>query len=127
MFITALILITTYSTAGIAILLIQGMIYIIKEFPKNKILAPLALLFLIPVYIIFTSNLNEKVYGEKEGNYTETHIAYPEGGYAKSKYHAEIELQKLKAKVKESAHALAAARRARRSSREMGETSHVAL
>ena len=69
LFITALILITTYSTAGIAILLIQGMIYIIKEFPKNKILAPLALLFLIPVYIIFTSNLNEKVYGEKEASF----------------------------------------------------------
>ena len=37
---------------------------------------------------IFMSTV--KIYGEKEGNYTETHTPNPTGSYAKSKYQAEF-------------------------------------
>ena len=63
--ITFLVL-TTYSTTGIAILLIQILIFIKEEFKVNKLLAPLLLFVMLPIYIVFSFNIDSKLRGEKQ-------------------------------------------------------------
>jgi len=67
--ITAIVIITTYSTIGIAILLLQVIVYFIAELKKNLIFIPIGLILLMPVYSLFTANFEEKLYGEKEASF----------------------------------------------------------
>ena len=66
---TAIAIITTYSTTGIALLLLQLLIYIIKEMKNNKWLVPFFIFFTIPVLLIFSLNVEEKVMGVKEASF----------------------------------------------------------
>lgn len=62
---SAFLIITTYSTIGIAILLIQTLVFVLSEFRRNKILALILIILAIPVYSIFNANYNEKMEGDK--------------------------------------------------------------
>ena len=66
---TAVAIITTYSTTGIAILLLQSLVYILKEIKNNKWLVLIFLFFTIPVIMIFSLNVEEKVQGAKEASF----------------------------------------------------------
>ncbi len=66
---TAFAIVTTYSTTGIALLLLQLLIYIIMEMKNNKWLAPFFIFFTIPVLLIFSLNVEEKVKGVKEASF----------------------------------------------------------
>jgi len=66
---TSLAIITTYSTAGITILLLQGLYYIFSEYKRNKLLLPLIVVCLIPIYSVFTVNIEEKISGEREASF----------------------------------------------------------
>jgi len=63
---TALVILTTYSTTGILLLLIQFIVYLFNEFKLNKWITPFVLLLAIPVCIIFSVNLEDKISGVKE-------------------------------------------------------------
>jgi len=62
------VILTTYSTTGLSILLLQGIVYIYNEFKKNKMFLFIVAV-LIPVYSLFTANVEEKLYGEKEASF----------------------------------------------------------
>ena len=62
-------ILTTYSTTGITILLIQIAYYIKYELKNSKILIPFVLLLSFPIYLIFTANLEEKIAGAKEASF----------------------------------------------------------
>jgi len=62
-------ILTTYSTTGITILLIQILYYMKYEMNKSKILIPFVLVLLLPVYLIFSANVEEKIVGEKEASF----------------------------------------------------------
>ena len=66
---TAAVILTTYSTTGLALLLIQSVVYIFYEFKTNKWLIPFVLGLCIPVYMIFSLNVEEKIQGEKEASF----------------------------------------------------------
>ena len=66
---TAVAIVTTYSTTGIALLLLQSLVYIFKEMKNNKLLVLIFLFFTIPVIMIFSLNIEEKVQGEKEASF----------------------------------------------------------
>ena len=67
--ITAIVLLTTYSTTGIALLLIQLGFYVVQEMRNNKLLIPIILLFTFPAYMVFSANIEEKIHGEKEASF----------------------------------------------------------
>ena len=63
-----LAILTTYSTTGILLLMLQIVYFTRKELKSNpKIL--FLILLMIPLYSIFSSNLTEKVYGEGESSF----------------------------------------------------------
>jgi len=64
-----LVIFTTYSTTGLAILLLQGLVYVYNEFKKNKLLFLLIVSALIPIYLILQVNVQDKVQGEKEASF----------------------------------------------------------
>ena len=66
---TGFVIMTTYSTTGLALLLLQIIVYIHMEFKKNKILIPLVLLCSFPIYFIFSINIDEKIRGEREASF----------------------------------------------------------
>ena len=66
---TAFVILTTYSTTGLALLLLQVAVYIQNEFKRNKLLIPFVLIFAIPVYFVFSINVDEKIQGEKEASF----------------------------------------------------------
>ena len=66
---TAVAIVTTYSTTGIALLLLQSLVYILKEMKDNKLLVLIFLFFTIPVIMIFNLNVEEKVQGAKEASF----------------------------------------------------------
>ena len=66
---TSIVLITTYSTTGLAILLFQGVVFIYSEFNKNKLLMPIIGGLVILIYIVFSLNVGDKVQGEKEASF----------------------------------------------------------
>tara|TARA_B100000767_G_scaffold143196_1_gene135219 strand:- start:587 stop:1849 length:1263 start_codon:yes stop_codon:yes gene_type:complete len=66
---TALVILTTYSTTGLLLLLIQFTVYLFNEFKLNKWIRPFVLLLAIPVYTIFSVNIDEKIYGEGESSF----------------------------------------------------------
>ena len=67
--IIAFVIFTTYSTTGLSILLLQGVVYVYNEFKKNKVLFLLILSALIPIYLILQVNVQDKVQGEKEASF----------------------------------------------------------
>jgi len=62
-------ILSTYSTTGLALLLIQGIVYFWSEFKDNKMLLPIIIVLTIPVYLAFSVNLEEKIQGEKEASF----------------------------------------------------------
>ena len=62
------LIISTYSTIGIALLLIQSVVFILSEFKRNKTLAIILIIAAIPVYTVFNVNFNEKIIGEKSAS-----------------------------------------------------------
>ena len=67
--ITGFVILTTYSTTGIAILLVQVIIYIIKEIKRNILFIPIIIFLSVPVYLIFSYNIEEKMIGERESSF----------------------------------------------------------
>lgn len=67
--ITAIVLLTTYSTTGIALLLVQAIFYIAQEARRSKILIPIFFIFIFPTYMVFSANIEEKLHGEKEASF----------------------------------------------------------
>ena len=66
---TAVVILTTYSTTGLALLLIQSAVYLFNEFKTDKRLIPFVFALCIPVYMIFSLNVEEKIQGEKESSF----------------------------------------------------------
>ena len=66
--IIAFVIFTTYSTTGLSILLLQGVVYVYNEFKKNKLFL-FILAALIPIYLILQVNVQDKVQGEKEASF----------------------------------------------------------
>ena len=66
--IIAFVIFTTYSTTGLSILLLQGVVYVYTEFKKNKLFL-FILAALIPIYLILQVNVQDKVQGEKEASF----------------------------------------------------------
>jgi hypothetical protein len=66
---TVLAIISTYSTTGITILLVQLIFYIRTEMKKTKVLVPFVLILSIPIYVIFSANIEEKIIGDKEASF----------------------------------------------------------
>ncbi len=62
-------LITTYSTTGLALLVIQGLIYLKEEFKGNKFLIPFIVALTIPIFLVFSVNVEDKVYGDSEASF----------------------------------------------------------
>tara|TARA_B110000467_G_C18333038_1_gene494959 strand:- start:2002 stop:3264 length:1263 start_codon:yes stop_codon:yes gene_type:complete len=62
-------ILSTYSTTGLALLLIQGIVYFRSESKNNKVLLPIIIVLSIPVYLAFSVNVEEKVQGEKEASF----------------------------------------------------------
>ena len=62
-------LITTYSTTGLALLVIQGLIYLKEEFKHNKFLIPFIVALTIPIFLVFSVNLEDKVHGDSEASF----------------------------------------------------------
>ena len=68
LFLTSFMILTTYSTTGLALLFLQAIIYIKNEF-KINIATFLIIVVGVPLYILFTVNMNEKMYGEGESSF----------------------------------------------------------
>ena len=66
--IIAFVIFTTYSTTGLSILLLQGVVYVYNEFKKNRLFL-FILAALIPIYLILQVNVQDKVQGEKEASF----------------------------------------------------------
>ena len=60
------LILTTYSTTGIALLLLQLFAYSYNQFRTSKLIPILALIFVIPIYLVFKGNIYEKMKGENE-------------------------------------------------------------
>mgnify|MGYP007026196442 FL=1 len=67
--IIAFAILTTYSTTGLSILLLQGVVYIYNEFKVNKLLFPFIIVSLIPIYLVLQVNIQDKVQGAKEASF----------------------------------------------------------
>ena len=65
----AFVVITTYSTAGLTILLIQSIVYIYEEVKKSKIFGFIAVLLLVPVIFIYSNNIENKIKGDYESSF----------------------------------------------------------
>ena len=65
----AFVVITTYSTAGLTILLIQSIVYIYEEVKKSKIFGFIAVLLLFPVIFVYSNNIENKIKGDYESSF----------------------------------------------------------
>ena len=63
--ITGFVILGTYSTTGILILIAQLVYLFIQRFNENKLLLPIIFLSFIPIYFIFSINIEEKLKGER--------------------------------------------------------------
>ena len=61
-------ILSTYSTAGLLLLMIQVVYFSQKEFKRNIAIVLITIIG-IPLYIIFSANINEKLYGEGESSF----------------------------------------------------------
>ena len=59
---------TTYSTTGLLLLILQ-LGYFSQKLLKNNTKIILFIVLIIPLYFVFNSNLNEKIYGEGESSF----------------------------------------------------------
>ena len=59
---------STYSTTGLLLLTIQIIYFLQKEFKKTIAIILISLIGL-PLYFIFSVNMNEKIYGERESSF----------------------------------------------------------
>jgi len=66
---TAFVILTTYSTTGLILLLIQ-VIVLATENHKSKIISiPLIVLLIIPIYVVFNLNVEDKMHGDRETSF----------------------------------------------------------
>ena len=65
----SVLIITTYSTTGLILLLFQSFFYFKSSFENKKILAPILIILLIPIYLVLSTNFKEKVSGEREASF----------------------------------------------------------
>ena len=77
MFLTAIVILTTYSTTGLVLLLSQSAVYLFNEFKTNKWLTPFVFVLCIPIYMIFSQNVEEKIQGEKEASFQKRYFRPP--------------------------------------------------
>ncbi len=69
LFLIAFTILTTYSTTGLSVLLFQVIVYLYNEFKKNKLLFSIIVSSIIPIFLVFQINVQEKVKGEKEASF----------------------------------------------------------
>ena len=63
-----LTILTTLSTTGLLLLILQ-VVYFSQKLLKNNTKIILFIVLIIPLYFVFNSNLNEKIYGEGESSF----------------------------------------------------------
>ena len=63
------VILTSYSTTGLAILLIQALVYLLEERKNNKLILPVIAILLVPIYFVFSVNVDDKIQGEKEASF----------------------------------------------------------
>ena len=63
-----LAIISTYSTTGLLLLTIQILYFLQKSF-KNTLAIILLFLIGMPLYFVFSANMNEKIYGDRESSF----------------------------------------------------------
>lgn len=63
------VILTSYSTTGLAILLIQALVYLSEERKNNKLILPVIAILLVPIYFVFSVNVDDKIQGEKEASF----------------------------------------------------------
>jgi hypothetical protein len=59
---------TTYSTTGLALIIVQ-IVYFLRKEVKNNIVTIILFTLLFPLYFLLTTNINEKVNGENESSF----------------------------------------------------------
>ena len=59
---------TTYSTTGLALIIVQ-IVYFLRKEVKNNIVTVIFFTLLFPLYFLLTTNINEKVNGENESSF----------------------------------------------------------
>ena len=62
-------IITTYSTAGLTILLVQIIVYVLNEIKRSRVFSLIAFSFLLPLMFIYIYNLESKVKGDYESSF----------------------------------------------------------
>ena len=63
------VILTSYSTTGLAILLIQALVYLSEERKNSKLILPVIAILLVPIYFVFSVNVDDKIQGEKEASF----------------------------------------------------------
>ena len=65
----SVLIVTTYSTTGLILLLFQSFFYFKSSFKNKKVLAPILIILLIPIYLVLSTNVKEKISGEREASF----------------------------------------------------------
>ena len=63
-----LAILSTYSTTGLLLLFIQVIYFLQKEY-KSMIATVLILIVGVPLYFVFSANMSEKIYGDREASF----------------------------------------------------------
>ena len=63
-----IVILTTYSTTGLLLLMIQIIYFLQKAFKRNMAIVLMTIIG-IPLYFLFSINMNEKIYGERESSF----------------------------------------------------------
>ena len=63
------VILTSYSTTGLAILLIQAIVYLSEQIKNNKLILAVITTLLVPLFFVFSVNIKDKIQGEKEGSF----------------------------------------------------------
>ena len=64
----ALAILTTYSTTGLLLLMVQMVYFLNRQF-KKKYSGIIVFIIAVPVYIVLSANINAKIYGEGESSF----------------------------------------------------------
>jgi hypothetical protein len=64
----ALAILSTYSTTGLLLLMVQMVYFLNRQF-KKKYSGIIIFIIAVPVYIVLSSNINAKIYGEGESSF----------------------------------------------------------
>ena len=65
----SILIVTTYSTTGLILLLFQSFFYFRSYLKNQKILALILVILLIPIYLVLSTNVKEKISGEREASF----------------------------------------------------------